>query len=83
MKKGISMKYHSKWSDRRTAVGNLKPFMFLIIELIALGMACWLVSLFGIFFITILVCLGAIYLFMTSSLPRYNKVKKRQKYSKY
>ncbi len=77
------MEYHSKWSDRRTASGNLKPFIFLIIELTALLMACWLVSLFDILFITILVCLGAMYLFMTSSLPRYDKVKKRQKYSKH
>ncbi len=77
------MRYHSKWSDRRTAVGNLKPFMFLMIELTALLMACWLVSLFGILLITILVCLGAMYLFMTSSVPRYDKVKKRQKYSKH
>jgi len=77
------MRYHSKWSDRRTAAGDLKPFMFLIIELVALLMACWFVSLFDILVITILVCLGAMYLFMTSSIPRYNKVKKRQKYSKY
>lgn len=77
------MEYHSKWSDRRTASGNFKPLMFLIIELIALLMACWLVSLFDILLITILVCLGAMYLFMTSSLPRYDKVKKRQKYSKH
>ena len=77
------MRYYNKWSDRRSASGNLQPFMFLIIELIALLMACWFVSLFGILVITILVCLGAMYLFMTSSFPRYNKVKKRQKYSKY
>jgi len=77
------MKYHSKWSDRRVASGNLKPFMYLILETVALLMACWLVSLFDILLITILVCLGAMYLFMTSSFPRYNKVKKRQKYSKY
>jgi len=83
MKKGISMKYNSRWSDRRIASGDLKPFMFLIIEVIALMMVCWLVSLFGILFIAILAYLGAIYFFMTSSLPRYNKVKKRQKYSKY
>ncbi len=77
------MRYYNKWSDRRSASGNLQPFMFLIIEVIALMMVCWLVSLFGILFITILACLGAIYFFMTSSLPRYRKVKMRQKYFKY
>ena len=75
------MQYNSKWSDRRTATGSLKPFMFLSIELTALLMVCWLVSLFDILFITILVSLGVIYFFMSSSLLRYKKVKKRQIYS--
>jgi hypothetical protein len=34
-------------------------------------------------FISVPVSLGAIYLFMSSTLPRYNKVIKRQKYSQY
>ena len=77
------MRYYDKWIDRRMASGKLKPFMFLIIESIALLMICWLVSLFGVLFMTVLVSLGAIYLFMSSALPRYNKVIKRQKYSQY
>ncbi len=77
------MQYHSKWSDRRTASGSLKPFIFLTIEFSALLMVCWFVSLFNILVITILASLGATYFFMTSSLSRYRKVKMRQKYSKY
>lgn len=77
------MSYYGKWDDRRMASGKLAPFIFLIIEIIALLMTCWFVSLFGILFITVIVSVGAIYLFMSSSLPRYNKVIKRQKYSEY
>ena len=76
-------RYYSKWSDRRTAQGSLKPFIYLVIEFIVLLMLCWFVSLFDILIITIFAGLGAMYFFMTSSLPRYNKVKNRQKYSKY
>ena len=76
------MEYHSKWSDRRTA-SALKPFIYLMIEVIILLMLCWFVSYLDILIITILVSLGAIYFFMTSSLSRYNKVLKRQKYSKH
>jgi len=75
------MRYQDKWADRRMASGGLKPFIFLIMEITALVMACWFVSLFGVLFITVLVSLGAIYFFMSSALPRYNKVIKRQKYS--
>ena len=76
------MEYHSKWPDRRRT-SALKPFIYLMIEVIILLMLCWFVSYLDILIITILVCLGAIYLFMTSSLPRYDKVKKRQQYSKH
>ncbi len=76
------MEYHSKWSDRRTA-SALKPLIYLMIEVIILLMLCWFVSYLDILIITILVCLGAIYFFMTSSLSRYRKVIKRQKYNKY
>ncbi len=77
------MEYHSKWSDRRTASGILKPFIYLMVEVIMLLALCWFVSLSDILAITILVCLGAIYFFITSSLSRYHKVIKRQKYYKH
>jgi hypothetical protein len=76
------MAYHSKWSDRRKA-SRVKPFIYLMVEVIILVSLCWFVSLLDILIITILVSLGAIYLFMTSSLPRYNKILKRQKFSKH
>ena len=76
------MEYHSKWSNRRVASGGFKPFIFLMIEVAVLAMACWFVSLFDVLGVTILVSLGAIFLFVTSSLSRYRKVQKRQKYYK-
>jgi len=76
------MEYHSKWSDRRRS-SAVKPFIYLMIEVIILVSLCWFVSLLDILIITILVSLGAIYFFMTSSLSRYSKVLKRQKYSKH
>ena len=77
------MEYHSKWSDRRRAVGRLKPFIYLMVEVMILLALCWFVSLSDILAITILVCLGSIYFFITSSLSRYRKVIKRQKYYKH
>jgi uncharacterized membrane protein YbaN (DUF454 family) len=75
--------YYTKWSNRRTASGKWKPFIYFLLEIIALAMFCWLVSLFHILIVTLVVILGAIYIFITSSLPRYRKVYKRQKYSMY
>ena len=77
------MEYKNKWTDRRRASDSLRPFIFLLMEIIALLMVCWVVSLFGVLFITILVSVGAMYFFMSAALPRYNKVVKRQKYSQY
>jgi len=77
------MRHYEKWADRRMASGKMKPFIFLAMEITALLMACWFVSLFGVIYISVLVSLGAIYLFMSSSIPRYNKVMQRQKYSQY
>ena len=76
------MEYHSKWSNRRLASGNLKPFIFLMMEFLVLVIVCWVASAFNILGLTILVSLGAIFLFITSSLSRYRKVLKRQKYYK-
>lgn len=77
------MRYNDKWSDRRTAAGGFKPFFFLMLEIIALVIICWVVSSFGVLFVSVLVSVGAIYLLMTNSLPRFNKVIKRQRYSQY
>jgi len=76
------MGYHSKWSDRRSS-SRVKPFIYLMVEVIILVSLCWFVSSLDILIITILVSLGAIYFFITSSLLRYNKILKRQKYSKH
>ena len=76
------MEYHSKWSNRRTASGRLKPFLYLMVEVMLLVTVCWFTSFVGILAVTILVSLGAIFFFMTSSLSRYRKVIKRQQYYK-
>ncbi|RRS30604.1 MAG: hypothetical protein P794_06575 [Epsilonproteobacteria bacterium (ex Lamellibrachia satsuma)] len=76
------MEYHSRLSDRRRA-STVKPLVYLVIEAIILGAVCWFVSYLNILILTVLVCLGAIYFFLTSSLPRYNKIIKRQKNSKH
>ena len=76
------MEYHSKLSNRRRA-SVVKPLFYLLIEGIILVSLCWFVSFLHILLLTILVCLAAIYFFVTSSLSRYNKIKKRQKYYKH
>jgi len=76
------MEYHSKWSNRRRASGILKPFIYLMVEVIILLALCWFVSLSDILAITILVSLGSIYFLITSSVVRYQKVIKRQQYYK-
>ncbi len=73
------MGYHSKWSDRRNA-SAVKPFIYLLVEVIILVSLCWFASLLDILIITIFVSLGAIYFFITSCLVRYRKVIKRQQY---
>ena len=77
------MRHYDKWADRRMSSNKLKPFIFLLIEAVALLMICWFISLFGILLMNVLVSVGALYFFMTSALPRYRKVIKRQKYSQY
>jgi hypothetical protein len=77
------MKYISKWSDRRSAQGSIKPLMYMVIEIISLLMACWFVSVFNFLIVTIIAYLAAFYYVITSVLPRYKKVLKRQKYSQY
>ncbi len=76
-------RYYTKWSDRRTASGEFKPLVYLLLEAIALIMLCWFISLFQVLPVTIVMIIGAIYIFIMSSLPRYRKVRKRQKYSEY
>jgi len=76
------MNYTSKWSDRRSAQGSIKPLLYMIIEIISLLMACWLVSAFNFLIVTIIAYLVAFYYVITSVLPRYKNVLKRQKYSR-
>ena len=77
------MNYNNKWSDRRTSASSFKPFLFLMLEAFALLMICWIVSSFDVLFMTVTVSVGAMYLFMRTSIPRFNKVIKRQKFSQY
>lgn len=78
------MSYNNKWSDRRKASGPLKPRLFLLFEvliyisiLIIIHFAFKMpgLTLFGFFVL--------LFVFFSSSLVRYRKVLKRQKYSHY
>ncbi|MBD3788989.1 MAG: hypothetical protein IE885_01265 [Campylobacterales bacterium] len=70
--------------QERRGSSFIKPLIFLLIEAGGLALVCWLVHLFfHIVLITVFASFGAIYFFMISSLPRYWRVLKRQKYYKH
>lgn len=79
--KGIFMEYHGKSTERRSANGIMKPMAFLMFEVIVLASLIYFIYLLDILIITILSALGAIFFFITSSLVRYRRVRKRQKYN--
>ena len=71
--------YH-KHKDRRHK-SAVKPFIFLLLELLALTLVCVLVF-FQVEFVIVkvLVVLGAIFFFIMSSLKRYRRVRDRQRF---
>ena len=76
-------KEYTKWTDRRHSQGTVQPQIFLLLELIALLMCCWVVSVFDNIFFNVFAVAVALYLFMSSSLPRFREVLDRQKFSEY
>ncbi|PHS34497.1 MAG: hypothetical protein COA92_00970 [Sulfurovum sp.] len=77
------MRYNTKWSDRRSAAGSNKPFIYMFLEIITILMACWLISKFDFLIVSIISYLVGMYYIITSVIPRFKKVMKRQKKSQY
>jgi len=69
--------------ERRTALGNLKPFLYMVLESIALLMLCWLVTKFDILYLSTVLYIGTMFYIITSIIPRYRKAIKRQEYPTY
>jgi len=75
------MKYHGIWSDRRTAIGKLKPLMYAVLEITVLLMCIWLISTFDILILGTMSYIGAMIYIITTVIPRYKQAIKRQKFS--
>lgn len=78
------MSYNNKWSDRRDASGLLRPRLFLLLEVIIyISLLIVIHYAFNMRGLTLFGFFVALYFFITSSLTRYKRVIRRQKYSKY
>lgn len=75
------MKYQGIWSDRRTAIGKVKPFIFATLEITVLLMCIWLISTFDILILSTMSYIGAMIYIITTVIPRYKQAIKRQKSS--
>ena len=64
--------------DRRTPGKNLKPLMYLLIEMIILALTVFLISLLKIPIITVTYAGAAVFFFIMFCIPRYRKVRARQ-----
>jgi hypothetical protein len=71
----------TKWKEKRTAVGKVKPYIFAGLEITALLMCIWLISTFNILLLSTLSYLGAMFYIVTTVVPRYKKSIYRQKYN--
>jgi hypothetical protein len=64
--------------NRRSKGKNKKPEIYLLVEFLVLFFIVSLISLINIKWLTILSAVGAIFIFIISSIPRYKKVHNRQ-----
>ena len=64
--------------NRRTKGKNLKPIIYLLVEILVLTVAVFFISFAKIPLLTGVSVLGAIFFFIMSCLPRYKKVRARQ-----
>lgn len=64
--------------DRRAHGKNLKPFMYLLIEMIMLALTVFLISLLMIPIVTVVSVFGAVFFFIMFCIPRYRKIRARQ-----
>lgn len=73
---------YRKHQDRRHK-SAVKPLLYLILEFILLAIVCLMVHfLVELTIIHVLVVVGALFFFITSSLKRYRMVRDRQKFYK-
>ncbi|MDD2451828.1 MAG: hypothetical protein PHU67_07950 [Sulfurovum sp.] len=75
------IKQYNKWKERRHR-SFIKPKLYLLVELLLMAVLCFIVFQCGIVLLNVLVVVGCIYFFITSSWKRYRMVMERQKYYK-
>ena len=64
--------------NRRAKGKNLKPLIYLLVEIVVLSVVVFLISLIKMPLLTGVSALGAIFFLFVSCFPRYKKVRARQ-----
>lgn len=75
------IKKYRKFLERRHK-STLKPLLYLFLEMIILGLMCWIVFQLDILPLNILIVAASLYFFVVYSLKRYTKVQERQHFYK-
>ena len=65
--------------ERRAKGVNSKPFIYIAVEFTVLFLLVFFISFLNIKILTVVSGLVAIYIFIMSCIPRYKKIKERQK----
>ena len=63
----------TKWKEKRSATGKVKPYFFAALEITALLMCIWMISTFNILILSTLSYIGAMFYIVTTVVPRYKK----------
>jgi len=77
------IEHETRRIERRTALGKFKPFLYMVLEIVALLMLCWLVTKFDILYLSTVLYIGTMFYIVTSVIPRYQKAMRRQEYPTY
>ncbi len=64
--------------DRRAHGKNLKPFMYLLIEMIIIALTVLLIALLKNPIVTVVSAFGAVFFFIKFCIPSYRKIRARQ-----
>ena len=73
------IKQYHKNGDRRHK-SSIKPLLYLLVELVIMGIVCFVVFQLDSLILNVVIIVASIYFFITSSWKRYSIVKARQKY---
>lgn len=76
------MNYRLKYKQR-TAQSLFKPTIYIILELILLSLIIYVVIEINSTLFTVVSIFGAIYYFVTSSIPKFTRVIKRQEINQH